>query len=372
MYLMQKNLPLSEEVLFKIALSVEKTLILNSDSTNYADILLYNEIFNKPYDKYYYIWYTNGNLLISAGAYKGEGASIRTINEESFEKFKKESGAAFFTFLYSDVYAVFGNSIYEFRMSPKDDTLLYEIRGVLAGDKIDDIRKFLSKIEFDTHAHEEEYGLTINSDDYIYTRFFKKPKESFTVDISKSYNDDLPYNEIIEILGRKKNDLIFFYGLPGTGKTTLIKKLMTEVDKKFVLFDPEIFSSLSSRKLVEYLDENRDCIFVLEDCEKLLKSREDGFNPAMASVLNLTDGIIGELMNIKFLCTFNCPISEVDNALLRKGRLSLKYEFKELSLEKTRLIYPEASAPMTLADAYNAKSENDFSRTAKKQIGFGQ
>lgn len=69
-------------------------------------------------------------------------------------------------------------------------------------------------------------------------------------------------------------------------------------------------------------------------------------------MLNLTDGIIGEALNIKFICTFNCPLSQIDKAVLREGRLKLIYNFKKLSLEKTKNLLPSATEEMTLSQIY--------------------
>lgn len=84
-------------------------------------------------------------------------------------------------------------------------------------------------------------------------------------------------------------------------------------------------------------------------------------------MLNLTDGIIGEAFGIKFLCTFNCPTNQIDKAVMREGRLSLIYEFKKLTLEKTKEHIPSATSPMTLAQIYNQK-DNGTHKTQK--IGF--
>jgi ATP-dependent 26S proteasome regulatory subunit len=75
-------------------------------------------------------------------------------------------------------------------------------------------------------------------------------------------------------------------------------------------------------------------------------------------------------MKIKFICTFNCDLEKVDKALLRKGRLSLGYEFKKLSLEKAKAIYPDAKEEMTLADAHNASVNNGYEEKKRKTIGF--
>ena len=53
-----------------------------------------------------------------------------------------------------------------------------------------------------------------------------------------------------------------------------------------------------------------------------------------------------------------------------KGRLSIGYEFKKLSLEKTKAIYPDAKEGMTLADAHNASVNNGYEEKKRKSIGF--
>lgn len=190
-------------------------------------------------------------------------------------------------------------------------------------------------------------------------------------DISGNYNDDVPYNEMNEIIRRDKAGLIMLYGKPGTGKTSLVKSLINDNrETNFIFVDTSVCESISDGLFLDFLQENKSAVIVFEDCEKLLRSRDDAGNESLGTILNLTDGIIAESMKIKFICTFNCDLNKVDEALLRKGRLSLKYEFKELSLEKTKAIYSEAKAPMTLADAHNANEKNDFSEKKVRKIGF--
>ena len=119
-------------------------------------------------------------------------------------------------------------------------------------------------------------------------------------------------------------------------------------------------------------NECQDTIFILEDCEKALLNRERNYNPVMSILLNLTDGIIGDVLNIKLICTFNTSLSNIDKALLRKGRLSLKYEFKKLAKEKCRKLMNDdtINEDMSLADLYNRDEENDYSKTNSHKIGF--
>lgn len=189
--------------------------------------------------------------------------------------------------------------------------------------------------------------------------------------IKTNYNDDVPYAEMNSIIRADKAGLIMLYGKPGTGKTSIVKSLINDNrETNFIFVDTSVCESISDGLFLEFLQENKNAVIVFEDCEKLLRSRDDANNESLGTILNLTDGIIAESMKIKFICTFNCDLNKVDDALLRKGRLSLKYEFKELSLEKTKAIYPDADKPMTLADAHNALNKNDFSAKKVKKIGF--
>lgn len=191
-------------------------------------------------------------------------------------------------------------------------------------------------------------------------------------DIKKNYNDDLPYDKIKEILKSDKQELVLFSGEAGTGKTSLIKSIINDKDMEDVNFyyiDPSLFSYFNDSAFISFLNSRSNSVVILEDCEKLLMKREQG-NPLMNVILNMTDGIIGEALKIKFLCTFNCDESKLDQALLRKGRLSLKYEFKKLDASKVHDIMDCADKPMTLAELYHYDCDNGNKLTKRKKIGF--
>lgn len=189
--------------------------------------------------------------------------------------------------------------------------------------------------------------------------------------LKKNYNDDLPYDAMNDVIRSDKAGLIMLYGIPGTGKTSLVKTLINDNrDTDFIFVDTSVCESISDGLFLDFLQEHKNSVIVFEDCEKLLFNRDEIVNESIGTILNLTDGIIAESMKIKFICTFNCDLEKVDKALLRKGRLSIGYEFKKLSLEKTKAIYPDAKEEMTLADAHNASVNNGYEEKKRKSIGF--
>ena len=222
----------------------------------------------------------------------------------------------------------------------------------------------------------------INEPTYLYTvysnnGFFNysfKIKENFNLDISKYYNDDLPYSELKEFCKSNSCGLSLLYGSPGCGKTTLIKNLIYELKGiNFIIMESNMLSNSGSSEFIEYLTESKESVVIFEDCEKLLTSREISNNPYINTMLNLTDGLIGEALGIKFICTFNTSLKNIDSALLREGRLKLSYEFKPLVKEKSKILCDEQNVPckgnMTLAEIFKKKIEiNNPNKTNK--MGF--
>ena len=167
------------------------------------------------------------------------------------------------------------------------------------------------------------------------------------------------------------------YGTPGTGKTSYIRHLCTTVPKDYVVVPNSIASRLGDPDLVSFIMDNTNSVFILEDCEQLLEDRnENVFNSAITTILNMSDGLLSDVCNIKFICTFNAQISKIDPALLRKGRCIARYEFKELTEDKVHIINDKYNLnidnikPMTLAEIYNTDKTDYNVKKNNKRFGF--
>ena len=114
---------------------------------------------------------------------------------------------------------------------------------------------------------------------------------------------------------------------------------------------------------------------MIEDAENIVVDREkDGSSPVSA-LLNISDGLLSDCLNIQIVCSFNTPLSKVDSALLRKGRLIAKYEFTELEIKKAQQLSNKLgftstiNSDMTLTAIYN-QEDKDFAPNNKCPIGF--
>ena len=220
-------------------------------------------------------------------------------------------------------------------------------------------------------------SLLINTSHGIDTKGMRIIKPKLSID--DNYNDD--FKDIHQTIYKrlsKKNDkgLVLLHGKPGTGKTSYIRYLIASLKKRVIFLPPNMASAITNPDLISVLIDNPNSIFEIEDAENIIVDREkDGHSPVSA-LLNISDGLLSDCLNIQLICSFNTDISKVDSALLRKGRLIAKYEFKELDMAKANRLSQKLgfqtrlNSPMTLTAIYN-QDEQDFEQTKRKdRIGF--
>ena len=239
------------------------------------------------------------------------------------------------------------------------------------------LSKYFVKGKRNTEYKQIEY-LTYSSQACIFcgTNVDIKPPTS---DIATNYNDDLPHNEIVNFLNSDSSGLCILHGKPGTGKTTYFRHLIYSdiKDVNFIYIDYHQLSNATDGSFIDYLIEKKNSVIIFEDCEELLEKRENGKNTLINSLLNMSDGLLGDGLNLKFICTFNAPLTTIDDAILRKGRMKVMYEFNDLSPEKTQKLAKDIGVDiqqgesLPLCDIYNYMNNNDYTgKNNKKTIGF--
>lgn len=218
--------------------------------------------------------------------------------------------------------------------------------------------------------------VVVNDGPEIQARLIRMPMVK-KLQVEKAYNEDfLPVHETItkRLSEKGSKGMVLLHGIPGTGKTHYIRYLMSIVKKRFMVISSEYASYLGTKEFMTFLLNFRDSILIIEDAEEAIKSRDQGVS-AVANLLNLTDGLLSDALNIQVIVTFNCDLKKVDKALLRKGRLIARYEFGKLCAEKSQALSDslgfttKIESDMTLAEIYN-QSEANYVALEKEKIGF--
>ncbi|RLD56326.1 MAG: hypothetical protein DRJ01_15385 [Bacteroidetes bacterium] len=178
---------------------------------------------------------------------------------------------------------------------------------------------------------------------------------------------------------KTKSGLILMHGMSGTGKTSYIRHLIREVKRKFIFLPLFMAEALSSPDLLPFLTEQKNSILIIEDSEKLIANRETGNTQSdIATLLNISDGLLSDALGIKLICTFNTGLANIDKALLRKGRMVNRYEFKELTVNKALNIAQkhnlpyDGKYPITIGDLFNIEKQNYTNEISRKGIGFNE
>lgn len=240
---------------------------------------------------------------------------------------------------------------------------------------IDSVTAFVLKFKEKRIRTQPEINLLMRNRNGLYLKSMEIKRTK--LDIGMYYEDDFaPIDQLIQQrLSRKKDKgVVLLHGVPGTGKTTYLRYLIGRLKKQVLFISPDMANDIMSPDFIELLMGYPDSILVIEDAEHVIMDRKAGKNAAVSHLLNLSDGLLADCLNIQLVCSFNSHLSAVDSALLRKGRLIASYEFKRLPVPKAQVLSDSLGyqsviqQPLTLAEIVNQHESTFEKETA--QIGF--
>ena len=232
--------------------------------------------------------------------------------------------------------------------------------------------------------------ISMDNSSSLYVREFTLDKKIKIPDLDLYYGEDFTdfSKKLIRRLTKDDKGLVLLHGKPGTGKTYYIRYLLqklTQINKKVLYFPPTMVDSITDPSFFNFItdwtiENGKRTILLIEDAEPLLASRNNNRNLGITNLLNLTDGILNDILSIQIIATFNTDLGELDDALLRPERLIARKEFTNLSLKQSKLVAEKlkldpkiVTKEMSLAELYAMKKNKEIMSHGIKQekhMGF--
>ena len=241
---------------------------------------------------------------------------------------------------------------------------------------VSELVSFLKTFKERQRRRSLEINLIVKNGNYLELKPMEIKRTRLNLDLF--YEDDFKQtDDLIRRRLNKKNDkgIVLLHGVPGAGKTTYLRYLIGKIKKRVLFLAPNIASDLMDPEFIDVLVDNPNSVVVIEDAENIITDRKASQNSSVSNLLNISDGLLADFLNVQLICTFNNSLTMVDTALMRKGRLIAIYEFKKLSIQKAQRLSDHFGfdsilrKPMTIAEIAN-QHEKEQEKKTTEVIGF--
>ena len=171
--------------------------------------------------------------------------------------------------------------------------------------------------------------------------------------------------ETLQLLRESSNGLVVLNGPAGTGKTHLLRALLSETNgRQGMVCSPPLQFLTDIGLLAQAISLHDSNLVVFEDLgDVLTKQSSTEHVEVYSNLLNITDGLLSLLSNTVVVLTFNTNIGDINEAVLRPGRCLSHIEVNELPVDHVRGLLAEvglgnmelSKSKYTLAEVYEMK-----------------
>ena len=169
--------------------------------------------------------------------------------------------------------------------------------------------------------------------------------------------------------------ILLLIGVPGTGKTTFIRNMITENRLNTdITYDEKLIRSDSF--FLRFINDQTKDVMVIEDADDMLYDREKDDNFLLKKILNISDGLVKNATKKIVFSTNITDLELIDPALIRPGRCFDVLDFRKLTGTEAQAVADlkginrtfESGSTYTLAEIFSANSRKQVFRN--KKVGF--
>ncbi len=196
------------------------------------------------------------------------------------------------------------------------------------------------------------------------------------------------YNHITDCMASQDpcGRLILLQGPPGTGKSYMIRSLVSNMKSTFIVVGAHMIAELSGPAILPVIlgqvdtDDPKPITFILEDSDIALSHRKNGGVAELSGLLNLGDGLLGEMLDIRIIATTNAELLDLDPAVTRPGRMCQHVNLKSFNCKEANALYAsmvenktvDIHKPTTLAEIYRMARDDGWAPKTEDKPKPGQ
>ena len=189
------------------------------------------------------------------------------------------------------------------------------------------------------------------------------------------------HQQYLERLVERDAGISILEGPPGTGKTSYLRHLMGTLKSthRFYFVPPGTMSVLSRPEFIGFWAIQRrrygekKFVVILEDSDDAIMTRGRDNSEHVSALLNLSDGMLASFLQLQIICTINCAAADIDQALLRPGRLISQRVFGRLDYPAALRLAKSLGRSLPVASDYSLAeifAEAELAEIERPRIGF--
>lgn len=313
---------------------------------------------------------------------------LKALQHDKPENSKSDSARHYFADHGAACIEFDGDAKIELHVVTKDESFMNEATAFFAENTTKSIPKGRVHVLITTSQGPEFKSMGVGGQ--------KLERGNYEDDVLKGYDRIIADLQAASPAGR----VAILDGKPGTGKTFLVRGILDDVkDVIFVIVPANLIQELAQPGMIPALvglhqsRGDRPMVFIIEDADEVLAPRAGDNMSSVSAILNLGDGILGQLLDVRIVATTNAHRQDVDEAIKRPGRLSAMVHVGPLGPEKAgevyqrltgkpALVYPDMTNPLagvslftnkaSLAEVYQMARDSGWTPPpSERKMGFG-